>query len=346
MGQEQTEKIIKTGDLLDNESKQLVGSFLQRERLRKHFSIEEVADDTCIPIAIIRAIENNSRSKMPAPVFARGFVKLYAEFLGLESQEIVDRYNHEVDQFEDDFNDSSEVFYNEKLAESSSFISLRSCIVILFLAALCALGYYFFLYSSPTYQEYRTPFSQQQLRTLTADAGSEIANKKSLDEVDEAPAGMEKNSPLAPETAERPIMQPAPADASKFAETSEKLTEADLTPAIQHDTDNSIASDANPPAVESSSAPAVAEDLQKKIHLRIEFTERTWMQVSLDNKAPEQYLFDPADESSWLAHEKIALHIGNAGGVRLFLGDKELPVGGISGSPLRLTIPDDLASNN
>ena len=42
--------------------------------------------------------------------------------------------------------------------------------------------------------------------------------------------------------------------------------------------------------------------------------------------------------------EKINLLIGNPAGVRLFVNDKELPVSGKPGEPLRVSLPQDIAS--
>ncbi len=331
MVQEQTEKTTNPGDPLDTESSQLVGSFLQRERLKRQFTIEEVAKDTCIHITTIKSIEDNNRAKMPAPVFARGFIKLYAEFLGLDSQEIVDRYNNEIDQFEDNISDNSDVFFNETLAESSSFSNLRTCIIFIFLAGILGLGYYLFLYSSPT-DNYQTTFQQEQLATS--------AETNSPSEKENIPAQVpeQQKQPAKPDTAK--LKEPAkPEPEVKIAQPAVKQeAAAELPSQEQQISDDQVAA--------ASSSTIIKDDQEKKLHLRIEFSERTWMQVSLDNETPEQYLFDPADESSWRADEKIKLHIGNAGGVRIFLDGKELPVGGMSGSPLLLTIPDDFTSNN
>lgn len=367
MAQDHTENIAKKSYLLDNKPNQLVGSFLQRERLKKQFTLEEVATETCIHIGTIRAIENNNRSKMPAPVFARGFIKLYAEFLGLDSQEIVEKYNREADPVEDNINDNPDALYNEKLAKSSPFVSLRTCVIFLFFAVLFTLGYYFFLYSSPTptLQDYLTsfPIEQDQPAAVHEPEAHSKKNTKATEYNDTVTD--EKESILPHEVTEQKEKAARPEKTSRFKETTDPATEIKLTesipkmspaakfplkPEVKEEPVEAIGEDIsntlNAVAVKETAEIIPLEDQTKKLHLRIEFTERTWMQVSLDNKAPEQYLFDPAEESSWVADEKIKLHIGNAGGVHLFLDGKKLPVGGMSGSPLLLTIPDDFVSNN
>jgi len=149
MAQDSQHNRSKIYDSTDTDTGQSLGSYLQRERIKKQFSLEEIAQQTCINIGTLRAIESNDRSKMPAEVFSRGFIKLYAKFLGLDQQEVVERYDREMVHSEEENIRNQDVFYNEKLAESSSFLSLRKIFYLLILLALIALGYYFFLSSEP-----------------------------------------------------------------------------------------------------------------------------------------------------------------------------------------------------
>ncbi|MBU0909329.1 MAG: helix-turn-helix domain-containing protein [Proteobacteria bacterium] len=151
MAQDSQHNRSKINDSTDTDTGPSLGSYLQRERIKKQFSLEEIAEQTCINIGTLRAIESNDRSKMPAEVFSRGFIKLYAKFLGIDQQEVLERYDREMGQSDEENIRNHDVFYNEKLAESSSFLSLRKIFFLLILLALFALGYYFFLYSeSPT----------------------------------------------------------------------------------------------------------------------------------------------------------------------------------------------------
>ena len=149
MAQDSQHNRSKINESTDTDTGPSMGSYLQRERLKKQFSLEEVAEQTCINIGTLRAIESNDRSKMPAEVFSRGFIKLYAKFLGVDQQDVLERYDREMGQSEEENIRNHDVFYNEKLAESSSFFSLRKIFFVLILLALFALGYYFFISSEP-----------------------------------------------------------------------------------------------------------------------------------------------------------------------------------------------------
>src|SRR5213083_199102 len=73
-----------------------LGSFgeeLRREREIRGISLKEISDATKISKRFLEAIEKNDHRTLPAPVFTRGFVREYARYLGLNAEEIVNRYN-------------------------------------------------------------------------------------------------------------------------------------------------------------------------------------------------------------------------------------------------------------
>jgi len=69
------------------------GEELRREREIRGISLKEIADSTKISKRFLEAIERNDHKTLPAPVFTRGFVREYARYLGLNSEEMVNRYN-------------------------------------------------------------------------------------------------------------------------------------------------------------------------------------------------------------------------------------------------------------
>src|SRR5512140_329539 len=70
------------------------GEELRREREIRGISLKEIADATKISKRFLEAIERNDHKTLPAPVFTRGFVREYARYLGLNAEDIVNRYNY------------------------------------------------------------------------------------------------------------------------------------------------------------------------------------------------------------------------------------------------------------
>src|SRR5689334_25355551 len=69
------------------------GEELRREREIRGISLKEIADATKISKRFLDAIERNDHRTLPAPVFTRGFVREYARYLGLNTEDMVNRYN-------------------------------------------------------------------------------------------------------------------------------------------------------------------------------------------------------------------------------------------------------------
>jgi len=57
---------------------------LQRARQARGLTLEEVERDTRISRRYLAALENENFGLLPAPVYARGFLRTYARYLGLE----------------------------------------------------------------------------------------------------------------------------------------------------------------------------------------------------------------------------------------------------------------------
>ena len=69
------------------------GEELRREREIRGISLKEISDATKISKRFLDAIERNDHRTLPAPVFTRGFVREYARYVGLNSEDMVNRYN-------------------------------------------------------------------------------------------------------------------------------------------------------------------------------------------------------------------------------------------------------------
>ena len=69
-----------------------VGETLRRQRETRRMGLAEVARVTRIPVATLEAIENDHFDDLPGEVFVRGFLKSYAQTVGLGGAEIVARY--------------------------------------------------------------------------------------------------------------------------------------------------------------------------------------------------------------------------------------------------------------
>lgn len=68
------------------------GSLLQKVRLYKGVTLEQMSDEIRVIKSTLVALENNDLDALPVPVFTRGFVVQYARLLGLDERKIADAY--------------------------------------------------------------------------------------------------------------------------------------------------------------------------------------------------------------------------------------------------------------
>ncbi|NET08693.1 MAG: helix-turn-helix domain-containing protein [Merismopedia sp. SIO2A8] len=65
-----------------------IGAYLQQVREEQGLSIEQVATKTIIPSRILKAIESGNLDILPEAIYVRGFIKRYADFLGLNGKDV------------------------------------------------------------------------------------------------------------------------------------------------------------------------------------------------------------------------------------------------------------------
>jgi cytoskeleton protein RodZ len=69
-----------------------VGSILRQARKRQGIDIVTVEERTKIRAKYLRAVEEEDWDVLPGPAYARGFVRAYAELLGLDAEVLVDEF--------------------------------------------------------------------------------------------------------------------------------------------------------------------------------------------------------------------------------------------------------------
>ena len=67
-------------------------SLLKTTREAKGLTLDIVHEATKIPLDALKAIEEGYSVRMLTPFYYRGFLKIYAEFLGLDPAEVLSRY--------------------------------------------------------------------------------------------------------------------------------------------------------------------------------------------------------------------------------------------------------------
>jgi cytoskeleton protein RodZ len=70
-----------------------IGSSLREARLRQGLDFPEIEQATKVRGKYLRALEDEQFDLLPAQTYVKGFLRSYAEYLGLDGQLYVDKYN-------------------------------------------------------------------------------------------------------------------------------------------------------------------------------------------------------------------------------------------------------------
>ncbi|MBI4300433.1 MAG: PASTA domain-containing protein [Chloroflexi bacterium] len=114
-----------------------LGQILREAREQQGYSLEEVEKATRIGKRYLAALEAEDYGKLPSPVYVRGFVRLYAQHLGLEVESVLALYPERFSR------GTSGLPPPPALGRPSRPVATWA-VIVLFLAAVASIG--FFLY--------------------------------------------------------------------------------------------------------------------------------------------------------------------------------------------------------
>src|SRR5438105_15907715 len=70
-----------------------IGNSLREARLRQKLDFPEIEQAVKVRAKYLRALEEEEFDILPASTYVKGFLRAYADFLGLDGQLYVDEYN-------------------------------------------------------------------------------------------------------------------------------------------------------------------------------------------------------------------------------------------------------------
>ena len=132
----------------DNEDRleTTLGDLLYKTRKAQHKTLEDAAQITRINPIFLQALEQDDYAKLPAEVFIRGFIKLYAAYLGLDPSDTFTHYmvhkgvnlaKPEATPYPDDIIDTelldkTSIFKTKKSRKTTPVIILLSILVLFY----------------------------------------------------------------------------------------------------------------------------------------------------------------------------------------------------------------------
>lgn len=220
-----------------------LGNIFKAEREHRGLSIKEVMEVTKISRRNLLAIEDGNTKDLPHPVYAKGFVRSYARFLGLDGEELARVFDAELigeqeplDATDYDVNPGTDLAFQEadRRASSGKNGILSVVLIIALLVILGGLVYYFGFYKSvPPEQAQVTPSVEIVEGSSTVDESkvehvqenSVEGETKTLDEPEAAAAapGSSPSTASASITAKQKELQPETEETAVPDENSEDI---------------------------------------------------------------------------------------------------------------------------
>jgi len=268
----------------EDESLQLLCQKIREARIANKLSLESVSGHLHISVRILEAIEEGKPGDGPSPVFFRGLVRNYCQFLDLDKTEIVEKIDNllKVEDPDNELNTKS----LRPVFESKESHPTRNAFTIL----VVLLGGYLF-YSIYFVQE---PFFFGEDNATNPE--QTIVEVEAVTEQEQTVVAKIQETVL--------VVDSPPEEPENSAEVStveQKPTET---------TEN----------IESKIVQTPAEPLT----LEVEASEGTWVSISVDGKEIEDYRIEADEIQQWEAKDNYLLIIGNTQVVRVLLNGREI----------------------
>ena len=311
------------------------GENLRRERELRGISLEEIAATTKIKVGFLEAIENDDLARLPGGIFARGFMRTYAAYLGLDADQFIAEYqaaaqpkDYELGRF--------------KSANRAALPDKPRPPVLPFLVAAALLigGYSIFHYSHrapevrealpsavpapasplPAFPPPASPASGQGDAAPTTTTHPEVRKRSGRAGADKAVADNKANAaPAIPLTA--PLAAPITTPASQVPPTTE----------VTEPSSDAATAEANQPGPAPANAAAPRSDRgpDHGLVLKLAVTQPVWVSVDADGKTSLQRVLSPNHVATLKARDSFDITTGNAQAVTLTLNGQTLkPLGG------------------
>ena len=231
-----------------------IGSLLRASRNRRNEELSEVSSSLRIRQVYLEAIENNQFEELPGAIYAIGFIRTYAEYLGLDGEEVIRRYKTETATAEN----KQDLTFPSLVPEHG--IPGGAIVMLGLLLAAIGYGSWYFVSSRNIFVTEQVPAVPEKLAALVGEKPVATEPLKKVEEpvqsVVEAPAPEDKPEDKAASTTENTPETAADKAVKEVVAAAEKVEDK-----VEEKIEEKIA-DAQPSAPEKVETPA---DVEKKV---------------------------------------------------------------------------------
>ena len=275
-----------------------LGRLLHEARTARELSLADVESVTRIRQKYLEALESGDFANLPRGAVARGFLRTYATFLGLDAAEMLSRYGNESGDAGDDIAMAEpgkprlvdyrplEVGLSEPISGASWWPWVLAALVVI--AAGIAIWWL---------------VSRAEVSRFIAALG---------------PVPTATPSAALTETATPWVVTATP---EPLREVVLPTRTSDLLP---------LPTPTVPATVTSTPRPTEAPEVVTRIDMQMRITQRAWVRVMVDGEVVEEGTLEPGTVKVFQAEQSISIRTGNGGGVSLTLNGEDLgPMGDV-----------------
>lgn len=325
-----------------------IGTLLKNERERKGLSREHVAKTIRLRLHFIAALEEEDWGTLPAPVFIKGFIRSYSQFLGMDPGKAIALYEEKTGIIEES---------PRPLVAAERTGKMKILVPLAILIILAAVLYLWFQSSSPDI-EGTAADSDRTEETVSAQHNTPEDTPMAMPEAEEpdpadldsASEAAEAEGPPEPQDAEKEIDQET-ADTAQVMEKAEKevpVTEVPDQPApvLPEPVLKENQAALTPDIEEVQDLPEVINEEDPDLQtLDAVINMRSYIKIYVDDKPAKEYMFRPGSRPQWRAKKGFDILVGNAAGVEFTFNGKPSGKLGALGKVVRVRFPEDFESS-
>lgn len=273
-----------------------IGATLRERRVELGIPLEEVVTRTRIRQSYLEALEADQFDAFPGDTYLKGYLKGYAECLGLDPQVLL-RALAGVHAM------APSPIPVEPVPRPNRPLALRG--VSLLVGAVVLLLLAWVLFGRPTTQPGpETPAGNQVQQPQLPVTGQDLASPRE-------PLTLEQDSAVTP--AVQPATEPA---------------------ALNSDSDATLTASAASPGSETSTSPQATAITDPVVSqggtgvLRLQASGPGRLELTIDGRPAQRYTLQANTILSWKVTRAVSIYLENPASVRMWLGEKEIDLAG------------------
>lgn len=304
-----------TLNTVQQEQLKAIGTYLSEVRQEQDRSLEDIAARTYIPLRLLKAMEAGQEKPLPEPVFVQGFIRRYADILGLDGMELSQKFPVHVTPLPTTPAVAANRAFKVKAAAGESYEPLP--------------------YDEHDPTSSRAPSRLAPWMPYLVAAAVLAFGGIALGIVKAISSRQPDRSPNAVVLPKQPVPVPSVAESPKPESPEPVLSPVVVSPAAAPRTSPAPRSPEATPSepVERSSVTAARSPAAGNlpVNVVVNLTGESWVQVVVDGEVKAEGVLPKGTQQNWSGRREITIVAGNAGAVSVAQNGAAAKVMGAAG---------------